>query len=143
MQKDLNNLLTDVVDFLKLYDKRPADVRWVGSEEAWMFWEDFARAANREYDSLTQVVPDLMIVGDDWWIDLEDSGEESFLAFHTHPGDRDLDTHVPHLNVFGRASLTRVNKERIAEYRKLNPPGLKKAKLELPGLNETLVDLGE
>lgn len=74
------NLLAETLEILSMYGKTPTDVRWVGHRpregvsESTPFgtWDDFARFANFEYDpgyGGNEVEGELVIVGDDWWLE--------------------------------------------------------------------------
>ena len=76
----LQNLLRETEECLEMYGKTSADVRWVGSSDISMTWEDFVTCANIEYDDgygSAEVAEDLKIVGDGWWLErYEDDGFE-------------------------------------------------------------------
>jgi hypothetical protein len=67
------NLLTETVEKIKEFNKKPEDVLWVGAEEFGHFtWSDFAELANQEYDEGyggNEVPMDLVVVGDGWWLE--------------------------------------------------------------------------
>lgn len=84
----MKNLLTETLALLSHNGKAPADVRWVGVlHPAWLAginpqeaaepiptgtWDDFASFADFEYDNGyggNVVEGDLVIVGDDWWLE--------------------------------------------------------------------------
>lgn len=71
--KKPKGLLQETLAVMEQHGKNPSDVRWVGSEEFGYFtWADFAEVANERYYSgfgAQEVATDLMIVGDDWWME--------------------------------------------------------------------------
>jgi hypothetical protein len=82
------NLLTETVYVLSQHDKTPYDVLWVGSRdgEYAISFDEFSEIANIEYDNGyggQEIATDLVIVGDDWWMDRHEyDGAESW-DFHT------------------------------------------------------------
>jgi hypothetical protein len=80
------NLLKETQAMLASRGKTPLDVRWVGTrypnfmegiaprpnEAPFGTWEEFAAFASFEYDAGSggaEVNTDLVIVGDDWWLE--------------------------------------------------------------------------
>jgi len=68
------NLLLETIDNLILFGKTPCDVRWVGSCSGIyaMSWDEFAKIANIEYDEGfggQEIARDLVVVGDNWWME--------------------------------------------------------------------------
>ena len=68
------NLKQETLQVLKTYLKTPEDIRWIGTKnekiDAAKFWE----LADTEYDKgfgAQEVATDLVIVGDDWWLERE------------------------------------------------------------------------
>jgi len=70
---DRRNLLEETLLALDLYGKSEADIKWVGSYTHRAKWKDFKKAADVVYDASTlseDIVPeDLLIVGEDWWME--------------------------------------------------------------------------
>lgn len=70
---DKTNLLKETKRFLKYCEKQPKDIKWIGSEEYGYFtWDDFKKLANKEYDKgygAQEVAEDLLIVGEDWFME--------------------------------------------------------------------------
>ena len=69
----IRNLLEETLEVLRENGKSPTDVRWVGCKYFWFTWEEFEELArdadyNCDYGS-AEVAEDLMIVGDDWWLE--------------------------------------------------------------------------
>ena len=68
------NLLKETIEVLRKYGKTENDVKWVGSKdgEYAISWEEFEKIANVEYDNgygAAKVALDLVVVGDDWWLE--------------------------------------------------------------------------
>jgi hypothetical protein len=70
----MENLLDETRSKLNENDKTEADVRWVGSADGTyaMPWEAFVVIANVNYDDgygSQEIARDLVVVGDDWWLE--------------------------------------------------------------------------
>lgn len=96
------NLLKETLEILTSNGKVPVDVRWVGyrdrdflrlirpTPDAQPFgsWEDFAGFANFDYDSGyggAQVNTNLVIVGDDWWLERGEYDGSEWWEYKTLP----------------------------------------------------------
>ena len=93
------NLLKETLDALKENGKTPADVRWVGraSISAKCTWEDFAKQANFEYDNGyggAEIPADLVVVGDNWWLERAEYGGSEWWEFKTIPKVEERDSHA-------------------------------------------------
>lgn len=74
---DDKNLLQETIEILSEHNKTPYDVRWVGSidGEYEITWLRFTQIANFEYDhgyGAQLIADDLVVVGDDWWLERHD-----------------------------------------------------------------------
>jgi len=86
-------LLEETLYVLKEYKKSPADVKWCGSKTfGWFTWDEFASVADKEYgfcglieDAHPKVATDLVIVGDDWWLERYTCHEKEWWEFKTLP----------------------------------------------------------
>ena len=83
------NLLDETIHALQTACKTPKDVRWVGTRAAAWTWDDFASLASGiEYDNGyggQEIHSDLVVVGDDWWLERgEYDGSEGW-EFKTLP----------------------------------------------------------
>ena len=82
------NLLQETLNVLKISGLCPNDVRWVGSGDFYTTWEVFAKIANTEYYEgygSQEVACDLVIIGDNWWMErTEYDGSEAW-DFKTVP----------------------------------------------------------
>lgn len=96
------NLLAETLELLKQNGKGPADVRWVGKREPHYIkairptpepephgsWDDFERFANIDYDDGyggAEISTDLVIVGDDWWLERGEYDGSEWWEFKTLP----------------------------------------------------------
>lgn len=101
----MTNLLEETRVYLIESGKIEADVRWVGSSDGAFAttWDGFAQIADVDYDSgygAQEVVRDLVIVGDDWWMErAEYDGAEGW-TFKSMPTRR-ADSSEPRRVVYG------------------------------------------
>ena len=68
----MSNLLEETIHELKQHKKTPKDVKWVGNINARTDWDNFKEIANEDYSSGfggQEVVHDLLIVGNNWWLE--------------------------------------------------------------------------
>ncbi len=81
-------LLEETIEFLKTYGKTPEDVLWCGDEHHWFPWEVFEVYADFEYDSGfggQEVAPDILVVGDGWWMERGEYDGSEWWEFKTLP----------------------------------------------------------
>lgn len=93
------NLLQETLDALKENGKTPADVRWVGRESvnAKCSWDDFAKQANFEYYAgygSAEIPGDLIVAGDDWWLERAEYDGSEWWEFKAVPAEPDCDSHA-------------------------------------------------
>jgi len=115
------NLLQEVLGVFRANDKAPADVRWIGSANGALAisWDAFERIADREYDrgfGHCEVAPDLVIVGDDWWMERKEYAGREWWEFKTQPR---RDAGRPFTRVFIEEGDRRLGGVKLAD---LNPP---------------------
>jgi hypothetical protein len=83
------NLLSETLDYLANCGKTRSDVRWIGSTNYGYFdWEHFVKIANIEYDSgygAAEVARDLVVVGDDWWLERKEYDGSEWWDFKKLP----------------------------------------------------------
>ena len=108
------NLFTETNDMLFKHGKTPSDVRWVGSENYVYFsWDHFAEIADKEYNNGyggTEVAYDLLIVGDDWWMERGEYDGSEWWSFKTMPQKPSNNNNVK--SVFGNdTNLITINEE--------------------------------
>lgn len=82
------NLKQETLQVLKMYLKTPEDIRWIGTKnekiDAAKFWE----LADTEYDKgfgAQEVATDLVIVGDDWWLERDSYDGSECWTYNTMP----------------------------------------------------------
>jgi hypothetical protein len=76
------NLLEETLEKLERCGLTTADVRWVGWANGWQAidWLTFTHHANQEYDNergTPQVHHQLVVVGDNWWLERELVADQS------------------------------------------------------------------
>lgn len=84
----MSNLLKETILILNSNGKTPKDVKWVGNTSVKTTWENFENIADKEYDSGfggEQVNLDLMIVGDDWWLERHEYDGSEWWEYKTIP----------------------------------------------------------
>jgi hypothetical protein len=83
------NLLSETLDCLALCGKNRTDVRWVGSTNYGYFdWEYFVKIADVEYNDgygSAEVASDLVIVGDDWWLERQEYDGSEWWSYKSLP----------------------------------------------------------
>lgn len=85
------NLLRETLEKLNYSGQTPENVLWVGNYEGTrvVTWEEFAKiAAEVDYDSgygANEIVRDLVIVGDTWWLDRGEYDGSEWWNFNTIP----------------------------------------------------------
>jgi hypothetical protein len=76
------NLLQETLMELEANQKTIADVKWVGTTKYYFTWEEFCGLADIEYyegHGAQEVASDLIIVGNDWWLERREyDGAESW-----------------------------------------------------------------
>ena len=80
----IQNLLQETIHELKLNEKTPEDVEWVGNDVFKCTWENFAKVANMEYDDERgncQIADDLIVVGKDFWLERDNDGRIYYWNF--------------------------------------------------------------
>lgn len=119
------NLLQETVNELKENGKTPADVRWVGRESinAKCSWDDFAKQANFEYDAgygSEEIPGDLIVAGDDWWLERAEYDGSEWWEFKAVPAEPDCESHASSRCLdLGVEDRLRITKERINGYYEL------------------------
>ncbi len=87
------SLLEETLCILKEHKKNPLDVRWCGSKSfGWFSFEDFVVVADKDYESVgivedayPKVATDLVIMGDNWWLERYTCHEAEWWEFKTLP----------------------------------------------------------
>jgi hypothetical protein len=92
------NLYLETLEKLLDYNKTFEDIRWIGTYDYFTTWENFVVISDVLYDAsygVQEVMEDLLIVGDDWWLERSEyDGSEwwSFKEIPTKPEKQKLFT---------------------------------------------------
>ena len=84
----MSNLLHETIGALKENGKTEKDIKWIGSNEVEIPQEMFFKMADTVYDAGYgghEVASDLMIVGDDWWLERAEYDGSEWWEFKTMP----------------------------------------------------------
>jgi hypothetical protein len=84
----MTNLLKETLNVMKRNKKFPEDVLWCGSEMGYFDWDKFKLLANKDYDSgygSCEVATDLIIVGNNWWLERHEYDGSEWWEFKTVP----------------------------------------------------------
>jgi hypothetical protein len=71
------NFLEHTLDVLADYGKNVEDIEWIGTRDAYLTWDQYSEMAERLENlgdgdfNMMSIPPDLKIVGDNWWLELE------------------------------------------------------------------------
>lgn len=82
------NLLEETLSVLTRNGKTESDIRWLGSVEVKISWDNFVNLADVEYDNgfgSQEIATDLIIVGDDWWLERAEYDGSEWWSFRTKP----------------------------------------------------------
>lgn len=82
------NLLRETVDVLEKYGKTVEDIEWIGSGDGYIALEVFVKLANVHYDAgygTVEIAEDLLIVGEDWWLERGEYDGSEWWEFKTVP----------------------------------------------------------
>ena len=93
------NLLQETIEELEGLGKSPKDVLWVGCiKDKWsdyevqfngvISWEEFVKIADIEYNEdfgMVEISLDLVIVGNDWWLERNEYDGSECWAFKVLP----------------------------------------------------------
>jgi len=82
------NLLKETIKFLQDHKKLETDVLWVGSLNLRCTWAEFKKLADIAYDSGyggQEVAQDLIVVGNDWWLERNEYDGSEWWEFKKYP----------------------------------------------------------
>ena len=84
------NLLRETLEKLTENNKTPADVRWAGSKDGRyaITWDAFVQLADIVYDDGfggQEIADDLVVVGDDWWLERHEYDGSEWWEYKTLP----------------------------------------------------------
>lgn len=86
--KGCMNLLNETIEILKEHNKSSEDVLWVGSYDLFFTWKSFKSLSDKEYNDGfggQEVIPDLLIVGDNWWLERHEYDGSEWWEFKKLP----------------------------------------------------------
>lgn len=86
----MSNLKVETLNYLKTHEKDWSDVRWVGhcNGNVKIHPDYFLEIADREYDAnygAQQINCNLVIVGDDWWLERHEYDGSEWWEFKSLP----------------------------------------------------------
>ena len=84
----IETLWNETIEDLREHGKTFADVRWIGTRDARIPLDSFRRLADVVYDSDyggQRVAADLLVVGDDWWMERHEYDGSEWWEFKTMP----------------------------------------------------------
>jgi len=85
----MTNLLQTIIDELQMYDKTIADIKWIGCRDYIIDKADFLDIASQHtfiLDLPANLVPeDLIIAGEDWWLERFHSEQRENWVFKQYP----------------------------------------------------------
>ena len=84
----MDNLKKETLHILREFGKTKKDVRWVGCEQFTIDTDLFWELADRKYDEgygAAEVAPDLLVVGDDWWLERHEYDGSEWWEFKRLP----------------------------------------------------------
>lgn len=90
---NIRNLKTETINRLVANDKTLEDIRWVGCRKYEISVELFLVLADQEYDAGyggSEVADDLLVVGDDWWLERHEYDGSEWWEFKTLPKRPDI-----------------------------------------------------
>ena len=82
------NLLKETKQILKENGKKIEDIKWIGSNKNYVDIEKFIEIADTKYDDgygASEVATNLLIVGDDWWLEREEYDGSEWWEFKSIP----------------------------------------------------------
>lgn len=84
----MKNLLSETINIIEEHGKNESMVEWCGTSKVYFDWETFKILANVEYDSgfgSPDVATDLIVAGDDWWIERHEYDGSEWWEFKKLP----------------------------------------------------------
>ena len=97
------NLKEETIKRLEEHGKKPEEIRWVGCSSFKIPISEFWKLADEFYDSSygsTEVAEDLLIVGDNWWLERHEYDGAEWWEYKTVPSEPEKTIEVPSLFPF-------------------------------------------
>lgn len=111
----MRNLLEETKQVLEENGKTFEDVRWIGSNDFSIDIDDFLVVADTEYDNGyggQEVAIDLLVVGDDWWLERHQYDGSEWWEYKTTP--QKPKTHLTNLQALTIDQAQRYNIDVVA-----------------------------
>ena len=89
----MKNLLDETINILSENGKTKNDIKWIGNSIKFINWDDFKLIANRKYDDgfgWAEISEELLIVGDDFWLERNEYDGSEWWEFKTIPTKPDI-----------------------------------------------------
>lgn len=113
----MTNLWTETVDFLEKYDKTLDDVLYIQGDDFEITKKNFETVAkDTEYDSgygAQHVAKDLVLVGEDWWIERYEYDGSEWWEYKSIPTEIDKVEHIYHLGNGMWDTIKDLNKDKL------------------------------
>ena len=87
------NLLEETIDKLEENNLEIKDIKWIGVKEFKISLEQFEDLADKEYENgfgAPHVATDLLVVGDNWWLERHEYDGSEWWEFKKHPKEPEL-----------------------------------------------------
>lgn len=84
----MTNLLEETKAILERNGKTLKDIRWVGNQYFLIDLANMEKTFDVDYDSgfgMTEIAEDLLVVGDDWWLERHEYDGSEWWEFKTLP----------------------------------------------------------
>ena len=96
----MNNLKSETIKILNSFNKNPEDIKWIGCKYFKIPINQFWKMADRYYDSgygTQEVAEDLLIVGEDWWLERNEYDGSEWWEYKNYPKEPTKIQSVPTL----------------------------------------------
>jgi hypothetical protein len=87
------NLLKETIEEIESNGKKVDDVLWCGSKDFYCHWDEFKEIINIDYDcgfGGKEVAEDLIVVGEDWWLERHEYDGSEWWEFKSLPKKPDV-----------------------------------------------------
>ncbi len=99
----MRNLKEETIKKLEENERKPEDIKWIGCKSFKIpiseFWKLADEFCDEGYGS-TEVAEDLLIVGDNWWLERHEYDGAEWWEYKTVPNEPDRTIDVPSLFPF-------------------------------------------